>query len=257
MKTLIAIGTLALAALAGSVNASVVDTFDNPLTLSSTQASGAWYTDRYAPAGFVGGVSFGGRFVLEQSINAADSEANRPSGFNSSFYNTQGRKFDLPTATTGLSIELYVPASFGTSGQRNAGFWGTAFDNTNTLSFFPIIEFTNTTDGSGVARFRAWNGAGFVDMGLPTGFAYDTWQTLDISLVGANVVYTVGDLTLSVASGGSASIGNTILQGHNIGNGSTYDIHWDNLSAVPSPAAAALLGFGGLMAARRRRAVAV
>jgi len=234
-----------------AAQAVVVDNFDNPLTLGPAQAAGVWYTDRYAPNGFTGAVSFGSRLVLEHKIDAADSSANRPNAFSGGFYNTQGRKYDLPALTNSMSIEMYVPASFASSGQRNAGFWGTAFNNANAISAYPIVEFTS--DGN-VPRFRGWNLMnGYIDMGLPTGFTYDTWQTIDISLVGTNFVYSVGDLSLSFPANGSSYIGNTILQGHNIDAGSTYTIHWDNLNAVPTPGAAALLGLGGLITARRRR----
>jgi len=240
---------------ATSASAAVIDTFDNALTLGPIQAPGVWYTDRYAPNGFTGGVSFAGRTTLEHKISAADNSVNRPSSFSSPFYNTQGRKFDLPANTNSMSIELYVPASYASSGQRNAGFWGTAVNNANAISAFPIVEFTSgvDVDGSG-PRFRGFNVlGGWINMGLPTGFTYDSWQAIDISLVGTNVVYTVGDLTLSQASGGSTSFSNTILQGHTIGLGSTYDIHWDNLNAIPTPGAIALLGMSGLLVARRRR----
>ena len=43
-----------------AAQAVVVDNFDNPLTLGPAQAAGVWYTDRYAPNGFTGAVSFGG-----------------------------------------------------------------------------------------------------------------------------------------------------------------------------------------------------
>src|SRR5687767_6673901 len=84
------------------------ETFDNAITLSPTQAAGTWYTDRYAPAGFASQVVFMGDERLQQTISAADSGNARPGAFSSSFYNTQGRKFDLAPATSSASIDLFV-----------------------------------------------------------------------------------------------------------------------------------------------------
>ena len=227
---------------AGNFASAAIETFDTPVVTSATQAPGVWYTDRYAPAGFSSPVSFGGDNRLQQTISAADGANSRPGSFNSSFYNTQGRKFDLAAGTTSIQIDLYIPGYYQNTVSRMAGFWGTAFDGTGytngDITAYPIIEFTS--DGSD-PRFRGWDNATglFTDMGLPTGFAYDTWQTLVIDLVGSNFVYTVGDLVLSTSAEGSASIGNTILQGHNTTGGINYTIYWDNLAntgVVPEPA---------------------
>ncbi|HLP95075.1 MAG TPA: right-handed parallel beta-helix repeat-containing protein [Saprospiraceae bacterium] len=201
----------------------------NP-TLSATQLAGAWYTDRYAPNGFVS-ASFGGGNRLKHSINAADTQGDP-------FYNTQGRKYDI-AGTKAMSIQLYVPSAWGTQGRRMAGFWGTAVDNSNNVTDYPIIEFSS--DG-GVPRFRGWKSdpGVWVDMGLPTGFAYDQWYTLNIALMGTNVVYNVGDLELIVPADPSVtSIANVILQGYNHAPGLTYDIYWDNLNTYCSPASTA------------------
>jgi hypothetical protein len=139
-----------------------------------------------------------------------------------------------------------------------AGLWGTGFSAGNAISAYPIIEFTSDT---GSPRFRSYdvNTGDWMDLGLPTGFAYDAWYTLEIELSGGQVNYAVGDVSNSVSSPSTAYIGNTILQGHNTTTGVDYNIYWDNLSvaAVPEPTAAL---FGTLMAsglgmtiARRRR----
>jgi len=195
----------------------------NP-TLSATQAPGVWYTDRYAPAGFVStGVP---TFRLKHSINASDCETCRPIAFQTAFYNTQGRKYDVG-GTTAMSIQLYVATGWDVTNKRMAGFWGTALNAGNAISFYPIIEFTS--DGSN-PRFRGWNGVAFVDMGLPAGFAYDKWYTLNIAIDGTTIRYNVGDLSLILPGNGSVSIANVILQGHNTLAGVTYDINWDNLN---------------------------
>jgi len=137
-----------------------------------------------------------------------------------------------------------------------AGLWGTAFNVSNAISFFPILEFSSANSA---AKFQAWDGANLVSMGLPTGFAYDSWYTLSISLNGANWDYKVGDLSMSVADINSIYIGNTILQGHNTQTGVTYDIYWDNLTAVPEPGTygMVLAGLGVVaFAIRRRRSTA-
>jgi len=192
-----------------------------------------------------------------QSISAVDSATSRPGAYSGAFYNTQGRKFDLDAGTNTMSIDLYIPASWATTDKRMAGFWGTAVDAGDNISFYPILEFTSDTS---LPRFRGWNGAAFQDIGLPTGFAYDAWYTLGISLVGSDFVYTVGDQSLTLDANGSESIGNVILQGHNTTDGVNYDIYWDNLqtAAVPEPGSIAvwsLLGLtvGGASWRRRKR----
>lgn len=204
--------------------------FDVNPTLGSTQAPGVWYTDRYAPAGFVSSF-FDGDNRLLHSISAAACSPCRGGSFNSAFYDTQGRKYDVP-GTTSMKIDLYVPAAWASTGRRMAGFWGTAFDAGNAISAYPIIEFTSL---DGTPRFRGWNNGVWIDMGLPTSFDYDAWYTLEIALVGSNFVYTVGDLTLAVPADGSVEIGNVILQGHNNTAGVTYDIYWDNFVATQLP----------------------
>ena len=211
--------------------------FDANPTLSASQAPGVWYTDRYAPAGFVS-ENFDGDNRLKHSIDASDCKTCRPGGFVTDFYNTQGRKYDLAPGTRRMSIDLYVPAAWETTGRRMAGFWGTGYDAGSTVSWYPIIEFTSTSDGSGVARFRVYNNGVWEDMGLPGGFNYDAWTTLSMELVGSTWVYTVGGLTHTTPAGDSVRIGNVILQGHNTdAPGVTYDIYWDNFAAGGAPLA--------------------
>lgn len=204
----------------------------NP-TLASAQTAGEWYTDRYAPAGFVAEV-FEGDSRLKHSIDAADCASCRGGGQTGAFYNTQGRKYDI-TGALAMSIELYVPSSWATTGRRMAGFWGTALDAGSSISGYPIIEFTSE---NGTPRFRGWDSDGsWVDLGLPTGFAYDQWYTLEIALLpNDEFMYSVGDISASVPALGSTIIDNVILQGHNTDTpGVTYDIYWDNFNTFCAP----------------------
>ena len=123
-----------------------------------------------------------------------------------------------------------------------AGLWGSAYSASNvaTNESYPIIEFTS--DG-GTPRFRGYESGTetWADMGLPGGFAYDTWVTLKIELLPSKqytytVVTTSGNLTLNTVSHQTTTeyIGNTILQGHNTAAGVDYDIYWDNLGVAAS-----------------------
>jgi len=225
-------------------------TFDDPITLGSTQAPDTWYTDRYAPAGFASQSFFDGGNRLKHSIAEADGGSSRPGSFSSAFYNTQGRKYDLNPGTTSMSIDLYVDDAWETSGRRMAGLWGTAFDATNAVSMFPIVEFAS--DGTS-GFFQVWDGAAFQSIGLPGGFAYDSWVTLSMELTGSDVILKAGDVSLTTDANGSTYFGNVILQGHNTTAGVDYDIYWDDFEAVPEPATMTILGLGALAAWRKKK----
>lgn len=235
---------------------SVTIPFTTPVVTGSSQAPGVWYTDRYAPSQFVSPVMHMGGERLLQQISAADCQSCRPASYSSAFYNTQGRKYDLPDGIVILDIELFVDSSWATAGRRMAGLWGTAFDAADAVSFYPILEFTST---EATPRFRAWNNGVWIDLGLPTGFAYDQFQLMAITLSGGMFHYQVGDLTTSVSALTSERIGNVILQGHNNDPGVTYSIYWDNLhysnGEIPEVGTflAAAAGLGVIAMLRRRR----
>ncbi len=200
------------------------ESFNDSVTTGSAQASGVWYTDRYAPDSFYVAADSS----LVHLIDAADGASSRPGAFSSPFYNTQGRKYDLDTTTKMISIDLYVPAAWASTGRRMAGLWGTAFKVEDTISAYPILEFTSD---NGDPRFQFWNGLGFDNLGLPCDFSYDAWHTLRIELLPTGEFrFSVDELRVTSSTFGSASayIGNTILQGYNTTTGVSYQINWDN-----------------------------
>ena len=257
MKTSHATLLLALASMTAVSAADVfTQTFDTAgdITLGASQAPGTWYTDRYAPGVFDSGVVFDGDTRLHQGIRAADSEANRPGSFSSSFYNYQGRKFDVNSGTnSSVSIDLYVDSSWN-SGVR-AGMW-TSMSNGNLT--FPIIEYVvdgDNGDAMSYTGFRFWqSGIGWTGTSFENA-AQDEWYTLDIELTAATVEFSINGTNIgSVGNLGAHMIDNVILNAHNQGAAGDYDVYWDNFNAVPTPGSLALLGMGGMIATRRRRA---
>jgi len=208
--------------------------FSSALQLGALPGIGIWSKDRFAPAIFAAQSIAPGATpnTLHHGIDAADGQANQ-------FYNTQGRAYLLHTGSVETEIQLYVPADWATSGRRMAGLWSTAQDATNTISGYPIIEFTS--EGSG-PRFRGYEADGsWIDMGLPAGFTYGQWVTLRIQLLPSSEFrYTVKSATSEVSANttlysvdASTHLENVILQGHNTTAGVTYDIYWDNLNSTP------------------------
>jgi len=224
--------------------------FSTPVQTAATETPGKWYVDRFPPHGFVSPVAApdGSPNALKESIAASDHQTYP----DNSFYNTQGRKFDMPANTLSVTIKLYVPAAWASANGRKAGFWETVFDSGNVVGDYPIIEFQGpiTSDlqgpgydpNGGVAGFYGWNNVtGVFDfIGLPAGFTYNSWVQLTITLVpGSNFVYTVSSTDSSVSINSPLSdlsdayVGNTILQGYNYGQ--DYDIFWGggSISSLP------------------------
>lgn len=245
--------------LATSVaQAGVIQTvdFSGPVATGSSQAPNVWYTDRYAPAGFqVSGSQ------LHLTVDETGAAANRGGAYSSTFYDTQGRKYDLQPEVTAVSVDMYIAQEFASANQRIGGLWGTAFTASDMIAgVYPILEFAS--DG-GVARFQGWDAAtGWKNYGLPSGFSYDTMYTLGFALNDGMVDYLLnGELLGSVNAFGGEYLGNAMLQGINKfqvgGDFDSRTIVFDNLVAsnsVPEPASLALasLACAGVFFVRRR-----
>lgn len=265
MKVQLLAAAVGLSLIAGVANAATT-TFDfsAPIATSATEAPNTWYTDRYAPATFQSQVTYGGRTdTLAEGTSVADGASNRPAGYSSSFYNTQGRAYDVAPGTTLMAIDLYIDPLYASAsdGQRLAGFWGVGLDGSSQVSSYPIIELDKI--GSDL-MLRGWDSSGagswFNLTTLPTDLTLGSWDNLRIALDGSNIDYLVdGALAGSVDAGGTVSLKSVILQTYNTADGVADTAHW-SAGAVPEPAAWAMmiLGFGAIgLALRRRQTVQV
>ena len=208
--------------------------FTNPLQTGESPAEGVWYPDRYRPAVFEI-ATFGGETVIKHGVRSTDSETSRPSPYNSSFYNTQGRKYDVNLAgpTQTVTIDMFVGADWA-SDQRNPGLWATGFDGAD-ISAYPILAWRSTTGVvPGFYAFDYING-GWLELRKATPADYNVWHTLKIVLnVGTGVDYYVdGQKLRSFADPDTKTIGNLILNVYNFG--SDYDVYWKNLLAQAAP----------------------
>jgi len=258
MNRLVALMLGALVCSLGIVSdvhaASYTNTFDTPVLTGPTQAPGVWYPTNYAPAGFVSPTFFDGDNRLLHSISAADGANNRPTAFASSSFNEQGRQRDLDAGNTSISIDVFVPAGWQNSGRSMATLVGKGLDVGDSPAANALLEFTS--DGND-PRFRGFNGIGWLDLDLPTGFFYDELYTLEMDLLpSGEFMYTVGDksvTTNSLSGFNTVDFASVGLVGHNTVDGVSYDIYWDNIAAVPEPTSLALMGLGACMLLRRRR----
>ena len=192
MKTSIAIGALALAAIAGSANAGI--SWTSADVYLDVNSAASYLASDFATASLGGSASDGSASLSLSPITASGFQINAAS--TGGIWSVYSASFGF-TANSAVTVEL--------TGDTDA--------EAATILLF------DTTDAS-VPFLRAVGGAG---------------------------AWTSGLLTLTA--------GHNYLVGVNpgIANGSMETGSVLNFNVIPAPGAAALLGMGGLLAARRRR----
>lgn len=234
MRHLRRLGAAALAAPAALVlltggtayAATTVDYTEVPLTQQEIDDN--WITDRAAPSGGHGSVSFEGRSdVLEVRIDPDARSDDSP------FYYTEGLKRDVGDADA-ARIDLYVdPEWAGTFSPPDvrAGFWGVGEDDSQTPVAYPIAEFT-TAGSEGYVGWRVWDSStGWVNH--PEIPVEPGWTTLELVLDEANDEFdvTIGGHAATSAALGSTSLGAVIVNSYNYGPGSdSYAARWSRFA---------------------------
>lgn len=234
-----------------------LEAFNTNPPLAATQAPGVWYVDRYAPAAFES-ASFGGDNRLRLAISAADGANSRPASKKGTFYNTQGRKFDLGNGFyTSIRGRLYVGSDWNTE-LRRSDIWGTLVNASNVISGYPIIGIAKTSYSGGLVcrvysndKFQnGTNVADWVDVTaqIPGGIVTNAWYDLEIKLKPGAIEYYVNGILVFTdnAAFGSTKFSNVIIQGYNFNDpalpadgkpallNDSYDIFWDDITAGPS-----------------------
>lgn len=259
---------IAMAACVASLHASsqasfLGNPFDVSPTLSNTQAPGVWYTDRYNPNTFQSAV-FQGDNRLWHRIDAVDGVApnatgpGRPGAYTGTFYNTQGRKYDLGNGiNTSIGVKLYVGSDWATN-RRRADIWATALDGTSAISAYPIIGIANVDATTLVCRVYSQDtdqnpGNGWtadwinISAKVPGGLTTNRWYSLEIRIKPGVFEYVIDGKVVfcDIATDGSVSFADAMLQGYNFNDpalalvnqsfGDSYDIYWDDFFASPIP----------------------
>jgi hypothetical protein len=172
-----------------------------------------WTNDRYPPRSFVPFLYYQGRAnVIGVEISHNDGLSTRPSAYQYSFYNTQGKSHAAGGARV-ISSSLYIPAAWGdpTQGNRRTDLW---LEMNPVNSDYPIIGFTNY-GGSG--RYRVWNETGGVWIDLPTPVVYDAWTDFRIEFTGTAYKFYINNVLVQTeaSSAGITTVLDVKLEAYN------------------------------------------
>lgn len=224
-----------------------VETFDDPVPLADTPEDEKWYPDRYRPAAFET-FDLNGENVLRVGIDADnDGAANRPGGRQTTFYNTQGRRLDLPAGTTRISAELFFPEDWvGADKRRRSDLWAiaTTYDENGDPAepLYPILGIANV---NGTPVIRYWDdtvGAGGDWVVTSITPVPNTWYRIDFVLDTANqafIYYVNGTEVGRFNSLGALEMESAFIQAYNFNDPTldpdmqsdeSYDAYWDNFS---------------------------
>jgi hypothetical protein len=226
----------------------------------ASPSASAWFPDRYPPAHFENAGALHGRDdVLRLGLAAADGQSARLPVYNSTFYNTQGRKLQIggggaPASWIG---SLYLPASWSApspsdgSLTRRSDLWATLWPASGGdtcagagCDVFPIVGFSNAAvpdrdnNPGGTPRFRVFDGANGGWINLATPVTFDAWADICVTFTGSAVeyringalVYTASDLAqVDTGYGPVTQLGDVSVQAYNYGY--TYEANWSRLAA--------------------------
>ncbi len=220
--------------------------------------------DRANPGGFT--VDDGNNNVLVINNTAADAP-----GQTSGFYNFHG----IQTGPAGdfnagpgalLTVEVFIPSSWNDAAARLAGdLWARIDDPAQTIGndLYPTVGVYNYGDSNGlqvslfsptVNGFDSAMGQNILDLPAVT-INFDVFNTLGIRFTGTSVEYLFNGVVVATDSDAIYATATELDQAYlqTWQGNADYSATFDNLTLVPTPASAAILGFGGLAAARRRR----
>lgn len=220
--------------LVASQVASAAAAYSGVIPFTQSEIDANWAKDRSLPSGGYSSVSFAGvSNVLEMKL---DKDAANMSG--DGFYQTEGLKKQTGSITA-LKADLYVDGDWIVNNKTvRAGLWGTGKNASNTVSAYPIVEFT--TDG--YTGWRSYNTVTGAWNNSAAGYNLNAWNTLEITLDSSTdtINYLVNGSTIgTAAANGSTSLAETILNSKNYGStAQSYDVRWANFSQgtfVPDP----------------------
>ncbi len=178
-----------------------------------------WSPDRTSPTGGYGSVSFGGRNnVLEMNFSHTLASS-------SNFYKTEGLQRDIPDSD-GIKADIYVDSAWAGKTVR-AGLWGVGHDATDSISSYPIIEYsTDSTSG-----WRYWSVDHWVNL-VGVAVNQGAWNTLAIThdSITNEFVYRVNGTQVATSPDeDSTRISAAILNSKNYGI-ADYSAHWSNFA---------------------------
>lgn len=158
------------------------------------------------------------------------------------FTSGAGALNDLTSAGAGNDYAIQN----GTSGANNGSTLTFTFDSTGYLDLVFSFVVRRTSTGFNSTAIQAFDGstwvsAGFVSYATDTSYLVNVVDLSSLSFLNDNASASVR----LVFSGGSTS--------STSGNNRFDNVYFEG-SLIPTPATAALMGLGGLVAARRRRA---
>lgn len=262
---IIALAALTLGTSAIGLAQAFTDTFDT--------IDPAWQMDRYNPAGF-SSANFDGDNRLKIDISHNDEYQNRPGGYQSTFYNTQGKQRAATLSSAWeVSGDLYISADMlDGNNLRRTDLWARDSNTDENSAKYPIIGVVRNdandpfnSAGSLTTRFRVWDDNttnGWVDLGNTVTAG---WHHLAIVGTGTTFEYSIDNSLVYTETPGSQagfdSLSRVFVQAYSFGDAThggngDYSVYWDNISAqpVPEPATLAVLGLGALAVVRRRMA---